>query len=348
MNLYSQLLNLLTSGTSAAIVTEYPTGGTAVKRLVSSQDTEAWDGLAALAPGLSDHTIQAPVWILEGLGSRTLVELFTPRPRLVLLGGGHIALPLTELGAMVDFDVVVFDDRPSFANRARFPLASEVICDAFENVAARLALSPSDSVVVITRGHQHDAQCLQAILGSGANPLPGYIGMIGSRRRVAIVLDGLEAQGISRALLDTIHTPIGLSIGSVTPAEIAVSIIAEVIAAKRLVAGGKAGKGVESSDLDLVDWLADPANTPDAIATIVATRGSTPREAGAKMAICLDGTTVGSIGGGCAESDVIAAARQLARDGGFSVMTVDMSDTADDDGMVCGGTMDVIIEAVAL
>ena len=157
----------------------------------------------------------------------TVREPVMPRERLIVLGGGHIALPVCEFGAKCGFEVHVVDDRPDFANRRRFPDAAEVICDSFENGIRRLGISAFDYVVVITRGHRHDADCLRALL-PGEDP--AYLGMIGSRRRTKGLLEMLKEEGFDPDRLAKICTPIGLDIGAITPAEIAVSILSEVIA----------------------------------------------------------------------------------------------------------------------
>ena len=154
------------------------------------------------------------------------IDPLTPRERLIILGGGHIAQPLCEFAARCDFSVTVVDDRMDFANEGRFPLAREVICDSFENAINKLHITPYDFVVVITRGHRHDANCLRALFQQRE---PAYLGMIGSRRRVRGLLDMLKEEGLDEERLGQICTPIGLAIGAVSPAEIAISILSQVI-----------------------------------------------------------------------------------------------------------------------
>jgi xanthine dehydrogenase accessory factor len=279
------------------------------------------------------------------------VERYLPRPRMLILGGGHIALALTKIAKLTDFHVTVFDDRPAFANPERFPEADEVICDDFSRVIERVNVRSSDYVVIVTRGHKHDTECLEGVL-SGVRP--AYTGMIGSRRRVAIVMKQLADAGYDRELLDDVHTPIGLKISAVTPAEISVAILAEIIQVKRAgfdIKGARAAAAHGSEinltcDIEIADWLARRGDEADALLTILTTKGPVPRETGAKMAISYEGRTAGTIGGGCAESDVMQDARTIIRDGGWLTKVVDMTDSAEDDGMVCGGTMTVIIEQV--
>ena len=166
-------------------------------------------------------------------------EPVMPKERLLVLGGGHIALPVCEFAAKCGFEVHIVDDRPEFANRSRFPDAAEVVCDSFENGIRRFGVTPFDYVVVITRGHRHDADCLRVLLPGEE---PAYLGMIGSRRRTKGLLEMLKEEGFDTDRLGKICTPIGLDIGAITPAEIAVSILSEVIAWKRMPEHGAPGR----------------------------------------------------------------------------------------------------------
>ena len=281
---------------------------------------------------------------MEPDGDRTVVrEPMLPQERLIVLGGGHIALPVCQMGAACGFEVIVIDDRPDFANRARFPEASQVICDSFENGIASLNVTPFDYVVVITRGHRHDADCLRALL---PGVWPAYLGMIGSRRRTRGLLEMLKVEGFDEELLSRICTPIGLNIGAVTPAEIAVSILSEVIAYRRLPEHGDPKRCCADSDLELstLQYLAEN-HDPKAVVTVIETKGSTPRGTGAKMAVSPLGKVTGSIGGGCSEGAVIRDAVRIIGTGRYQVVDIDLTgEVAESDGMVCGGTMKVLVE----
>ncbi|MEW6662360.1 MAG: XdhC family protein [Bacillota bacterium] len=172
-------------------------------------------------------------------GSQDLVNLFIdlalPLPQLLIFGGGHISQPLTVIGALAGFQVTVVDDRPLFANRQRFPDAYEVICCDFKGALSRVSIHSETYIVIVTRGHKSDEECLRGVLGSRA----AYIGMIGSRRRVRGIMNRLAEEGIDKTTLGRIFSPIGLSIGAQTPGEIAVSIMAEVISVRRQGRGGE-------------------------------------------------------------------------------------------------------------
>jgi len=272
------------------------------------------------------------------------IRSFRPAERLILLGCGHIAQPLCQYAADLGFSVTAVDDRPSFANRTRFPDAAEIVCNSFPEAIKSLQIGQNDYVAVITRGHRYDAECLRAIL---PGPAPKYLGMIGSRRRVVALLNLLEEEGFPRSALDDIHTPIGLDIGALTVKEIAISIVAELIACRRQRTNRRAKGTVlvaEDIDLPLLRFLAcDPA--PKALLTVYATSGSTPVKSGAMMAVDQILRSAGTIGGGCGESAVLRDACRLIGSGGKCCVTVDMSnDVAEEEGMVCGGQMKVLIE----
>ena len=147
---------------------------------------------------------------------------------LYVFGGGHIAVPLVQFAKALDFSVIVVDDRQQFANKDRFPLADEVKLGEFGQVIKSIEFHENDYVVIITHGHEHDEEVLKACLSKVK--LPSYIGMIGSREKITITYSHLKDQGIQEQLLRKVKAPIGLDIGSQTPAEIAISIAAEIVA----------------------------------------------------------------------------------------------------------------------
>jgi xanthine dehydrogenase accessory factor len=161
-------------------------------------------------------------------GIQVFVDILTSGTRLVICGAGHIAVPLAHFARSVGFRVTVLDDRSDFANPLRFP-DCEVIAEDFPLALREMAFGPSTYVVVITRGHVHDVDCLTEILGKKL----AYVGLIGSRRRVRIVLEILDKEGISQAHLKKVFTPIGLPIGAESPEEIAISIVSELVCVRR-------------------------------------------------------------------------------------------------------------------
>jgi xanthine dehydrogenase accessory factor len=159
------------------------------------------------------------------------VERWAPPPELVIVGAGHIAQPLAIVGRLLDFRVSVLDDRPEFATRERFPGADRVLVADFADLLAGIDIGPRTSLVLVTRGHRHDYDCLRALARTGAEP--AYIGMIGSSRRVRAAFEQLAAEGVEAGWLARIHAPLGLDIGAETPAEIAIAVGAEIVLATR-------------------------------------------------------------------------------------------------------------------
>jgi len=155
--------------------------------------------------------------------------------RVFVFGGGHVSQQLAETLARVDFSVFVYEDREAFAQRTLFPAAKDVILAPYGAVLSRIAPGERDSIVILTRGHQGDYEVLRQVLRTKAC----YIGVIGSRRKAAAANEQLRREGFSEADIGRIHSPIGLSIGAETPAEIAVSIAAELILERAKRTGGK-------------------------------------------------------------------------------------------------------------
>jgi len=147
----------------------------------------------------------------------------------VIVGAGHIAVPLARMAKVLDFQVTIIDDRSAFANRGRFPEADRVIAADIEKTVADLPIGPQTYLVLVTRGHTLDQAALMRVIHKPA----AYIGMIGSQRRVRAVLDQLRRMGVAEEHIRRVYAPIGLRIGAETPAEIATSILAELVAVRR-------------------------------------------------------------------------------------------------------------------
>ncbi len=283
--------------------------------------------------------VSSPVEKVEGC--RVFCEYAGSVQKLVICGGGHVSLPIIRMGKMLGFQVTVLEDRPKFADHARAAGADSVICDEFEKGLSKVEGDFETYFVIVTRGHRYDEVCLETILKKKS----AYVGMMGSKRRVAIVKDQLEEKGTKRSRLEEVHTPIGLRIGAETPEEIAVSILAEIIQIKN----ADAKRSGYSKELMEVLLGEKQEHLKKVLATIVSRKGSAPRSVGTKMLILEDGTLIDTIGGGCAESDIIAKALLMMREGKikFQICTVDMTrEAAEDEGMVCGGKIEVMLELV--
>jgi xanthine dehydrogenase accessory factor len=165
----------------------------------------------------------------ESASLRVMVELVRTEPPLIICGAGHIGQSLAPLARLLDFDVIVIDDRADFASRDLFPDEQvQLLVKPYAEALASLNITPSTSIVIVTRGHKHDENCLRILLTTPAR----YIGMIGSARRVITVFRRLLDEGFPMEAIQRVHAPIGLDIGARTPAEIAVSILAEIILTK--------------------------------------------------------------------------------------------------------------------
>lgn len=271
--------------------------------------------------------------------SRCFCEFITSQKRMVVCGAGHISIPIIKIGKMLGFHITVIDDRMSFTNHAKAAGADVVLCKPFKEALQEIKGSPNHYFVIVTRGHRYDQECLYAVTGKKN----AYIGMIGSKARVKLVKEYLAEQGVSPELLDKVYTPIGLKINAQTPEEIAVAIMAEIIQVKNK---GRTGFGFPKDILDILT-AEKPTDMPMSLVTIVSKKGPAPRDASTKMLVMADGSTVGTIGGGCVESEVCTAARDVAREKTPVLKKVDMTiDNAEEEGMVCGGVVEVYIEPV--
>jgi len=157
------------------------------------------------------------------------VEPILPDPKLLLMGGGHLAQAIAEAAQRVSFKVSVVDDRASFANRERFPGVEETIVASFEESLDVIDVTENSFILIVTRGHGYDQVVLEKAIQSPAR----YVGLVGSRRKIRIILKNLLDKGIPPKTFSNLYAPIGLEIGSETPQEIAVSVVAELIALRK-------------------------------------------------------------------------------------------------------------------
>ena len=169
----------------------------------------------------------------EGDVYQVMLEVHERPATLLIVGAGHVGRALATIGAMCGFSIEIVDDRAEYANAERFPEADRITCGRFDEVLDGYPIDANTYVVCVTRGHKHDETSLRLVAPTDA----AYVGMIGSKRRVNAVLQHLVEDGIDPRAVERVHTPIGLDIGAETPEEIAVSIMAEIIRARR---GGSA------------------------------------------------------------------------------------------------------------
>ncbi len=281
--------------------------------------------------------------ILTIAGQKIYAEKIGHEHKIVICGAGHVSIPIIKIGKMTGFTVTCIEDRPMFADDARNAGADLVICDNFISALDKISGDENTYFVIVTRGHRSDKECLQSI----AEKKHAYIGLMGSRRRVAIVKEQLASEGVSREVLDRVYTPIGLDISAETPEEIAVAVIAEIIKVKR--------QNDRKTDFpkEILNAIMDerPLESCEddrkVLATIVSRKGSAPREVGTKMLILPDGRVIGTIGGGCVEAEVTRRGREMLMENEADtiIQHVDLTaDAAAEEGMVCGGTLEVLME----
>lgn len=159
------------------------------------------------------------------------VEPILPVPQLYLFGAGHVAYSLYKVARHAGFDVTIIDDRETYANRERFPDAKGIYADDYDRVLPQLAPSESAFIAIVTRGHHDDMRILRWALK--ADVACRYVGMIGSERKFISVARELESEGVPRERLERVYSPLGIDIGAITPEEIAVAVVAEMIAVRR-------------------------------------------------------------------------------------------------------------------
>lgn len=203
----------------------FDAAGTPVVHLA---DSPAWDAVAA---HLTPVTIHPKPATRQGIAYLPAA----PRVTLLLVGGGHVGQAVAKLASDVGFDIWVLDDRERFVGPDRFPTARKRLAGDIGAVLKELAptLTPATFAVILTRGHSHDEEALYHLAGTAC----GYVGMIGSRRKIRMIFEDLEAKGIPPEILARVHAPLGYDIGSQTVPEIAVSIVAELIACRNLGTG---------------------------------------------------------------------------------------------------------------
>jgi xanthine dehydrogenase accessory factor len=223
--LYTRIKDLEKAGSKAFVVTRF--SETSLEKSILLEDgTVLGDPLDEEAKAaITAH----PDMRKPAVSNSVIIEPVLSSAFLYIFGAGHVSQFVSRIAATVDFRVVVIDDRADFANTERFPEAETVIAEDFNKVLETLPFYGNEYVVILTRGHKHDALVLGEVLKKPAH----YIGMIGSRRKTKMVYEYLKSQGYDEKLFQQVHAPIGIDIYSETPQEIAVSIVAELIKVRR-------------------------------------------------------------------------------------------------------------------
>jgi xanthine dehydrogenase accessory factor len=254
MDIYEQIVELRHQGRRGAVATIVNVRGS-IPSFRTAKMLVRDDG--SIAGTIGGGCVEADVWqaareVMESEKPRTLtfdlnqdpkydtglvcggrlevfIEPILPPALLYIFGAGHVALSLCQTAANAGFDVIVTDDRSSYASQERFPAAREVHGLDFDEAMQKLDPSESSYIVIVTRGHRDDMRILRWAVQTRAR----YVGMIGSKRKVIEISKTLQEEGVPAHLFDRVHAPVGLDIGAVTPEEIAVAITAELIAIRR-------------------------------------------------------------------------------------------------------------------
>jgi xanthine dehydrogenase accessory factor len=254
MEIYEEIVKLQRAGRSGAVATIVNVRGSipsfqSAKMLVRDDgsiagtigggcvEAEVWEAARAVIASEKPRTLsfdlnQDPKYdtgLVCGGTLEIFIEPVLPAPLLYIFGAGHVGLELARAASAAGFAIIVADDRDAYANRERFPQAREVIAQDYGQAMAALTPGPSAYIVVVTRGHRDDLRVLRWAVQTPAR----YIGMVGSRRKAITLARELTSEGLSEELVQRVHSPVGLDIGAVTPEEIAVSIVAELIAIRR-------------------------------------------------------------------------------------------------------------------
>lgn len=258
------------------------------------------------------------------------MQTMTAPVRLVICGGGHVARALAPAALRVGFSVTVLEDRAQVLKEGQFAPEVELRCGDFVKLLREGEFPKNAFFAIMTQGHTADWVCLREILR-----LPhAYLGLMGSRRKIASTQKMLKQEGFGETALDGVHTPIGISIGAETPAEIAVSIVAELIQCRSEL-------GLEAPLDSGVAEALDAA--PYAMVTLVKCSGSTPRSEGARMLVFPDGSIRGTIGGGISEAVAKRQALEALKAGRPRLEHYALDGSA---GSICGGRVTYLIVPV--
>ena len=254
MDLYREIVRIREAGERAALATIVRRVGSAPRKdsakMLVRQDgsflgsvgggcveAEVWQAAREVIetgqPSLIRHELKEEDAENEGLICGGVVEVFVEPilsdPRLIILGAGHLGQAIARIGKMVGFHVAVVDDREAFANRERFPDADEIVVAPFERALGRTRVDSNSFVVIVTRGHSHDRTATEAAVAADAR----YVGLVGSRRKIKIIVESLLQSGHPPERFRNLYAPIGLPVGAETPEEIAVAVIGELIALRK-------------------------------------------------------------------------------------------------------------------
>lgn len=292
-------------------------------------------------------------------GTNVYMQRLTGRQKIVLCGAGTVGLAVIRFAKILGYEVTALEDRSPFAQKAEEAGADHVICGDYTQGLSQVHGDEDTWFVIMTMGHLSDGVCLQEI----SRKEHAYIGMMGSRRRVRLMLDYIGKQGADPEILRHVHAPIGLSIHARTPEEIALSVLAEITDLRN---SRNAAEPFPHEILDVMDGL--PDSEPAILATVIQKEGSAPQDPGARMLVRTDGGLTCTVGGGYLEAVVARRALEILgsaaapsgapdaagagnpkerRGEGFEIMDVSLeSDDVVKAPMICGGSVRVALQRI--
>lgn len=262
-----------------------------------------------------------------------LVETIKPEPHLVIFGGGHVSKAIADIAAILQMKVTVIDERPETINRERFTHGEELILEPYDSFFSKDHDFFRPYYIIVTHGHAYDRASLEWCLKRNYT----YLGMIGSKGKVAATFSALKDKGVSPSDLEKVHAPIGLSIGAVTPEEIAISILSEIISVFR--------DTKYSVTLDPI-YLKRAMKDKGVSARIVEKSGSAPRAVGSEIFISESGEVYGTVGGGKIEKVTIEESEKMLRNGERSKVIHYNLSSKSDLNMICGGDVTMLFTRV--
>lgn len=262
-----------------------------------------------------------------------MTEYIKAEPHIVIFGAGHVSKALYECARLISMEVTVIDERSETANRERFPEA-EVICMPYDEFFSSSHSFFRPYFVIMTHGHAYDSKALEWCLRQPSS----YIGMIGSKGKVAATYQKMLEKGFPQAELDYVHSPVGIKIGAITPEEIAVSILAEIISVFR---------SIKTAFTISEEYLSSVSNKTGVSARIIRKSGSAPRSVGSELFYSAsDDSFYGTVGGGAVEKATEDECRRLWKSGEKSRIIHYNLSAKGDLSMICGGDVDMLFSRV--
>lgn len=272
----------------------------------------------------------------EGKGNQETqdwCEIIKPEPHLVIFGAGHVSKAIADIASVLEMKVTVVDERHEVLNKDRFTHNEELILEPYNSFLSKPSPFFRPYFIIVTHGHTYDRECLKWCLKANYS----YLGMIGSKGKVATTLSLLKEEGFKDEDLKNVHAPIGLSIGAVTPSEIAISILSEIISVFRTTK--------YSVTLD-PSYLEKAMHDKGICARIIEKRGSAPRAVGSEIFISQSGNVYGTVGGGRVEKETIDEAQRMLESGEMAKIVHYNLSAKGDLNMICGGDVSILFTKV--